>query len=57
LIGEYWGQVMKGMDFSAEDRFDFARYNRLGIGSVFGLDFNRRAMRDRDITNTYASRR
>ncbi len=27
--GEYWGQVMKGMDFSAEDRFDFARYNRL----------------------------
>jgi DNA-binding beta-propeller fold protein YncE len=26
---KYWAQVTKGMDFSAEDRFDFARYNRI----------------------------
>lgn len=25
----YWAQVTKGMDFSSEDRFDFARYNRI----------------------------
>ncbi len=26
---QYWDQVTLGMDFSAEDRFDFARYNRI----------------------------
>ena len=26
---EYWAQVTKGMDFSVEDRFDFATYNRI----------------------------
>ncbi len=25
----YWAQVTRGMDFSAEDRFDFAAYNRI----------------------------
>ena len=25
----YWAQATKGMDFSSEDRFDFARYNRI----------------------------
>ena len=25
----YWARVTKGMDFSAEDRFDFAHYNRI----------------------------
>ena len=25
----YWARVTKGMDFSSEDRFDFARYNRI----------------------------
>ena len=25
----YWAHVTKGMDFTAEDRFDFARYNRI----------------------------
>ena len=25
----YWAQVTNGMDFSSEDRFDFARYNRI----------------------------
>lgn len=26
---QYWAQVTRGMDFSTEDRFDFARYNRI----------------------------
>ena len=26
---KYWARVTKGMDFSAEDRFDFAHYNRI----------------------------
>ena len=26
---EYWARVTKGMDFSVEDRFDFAVYNRI----------------------------
>ena len=26
---KYWARVTKGMDFTAEDRFDFARYNRI----------------------------
>lgn len=26
---EYWAKATEGMDFSAEDRFDFARYNRI----------------------------
>ena len=26
---KYWAQVTKGMDFSSEDKFDFARYNRI----------------------------
>jgi len=25
----YWAKVTRGMDFSAEDRFDFAQYNRI----------------------------
>ena len=25
----YWAEATKGMDFSSEDRFDFARYNRI----------------------------
>jgi DNA-binding beta-propeller fold protein YncE len=25
----YWDRVTKGMDFTSEDRFDFARYNRI----------------------------
>jgi DNA-binding beta-propeller fold protein YncE len=25
----YWARVTQGMDFTAEDRFDFARYNRI----------------------------
>jgi YVTN family beta-propeller protein len=26
---KYWARVTKGMDFTSEDRFDFARYNRV----------------------------
>ena len=26
---KYWARVTKGMDFSSEDRFNFARYNRI----------------------------
>ncbi|MEI6914825.1 MAG: beta-propeller fold lactonase family protein [Armatimonadota bacterium] len=26
---DYWAQVSKGMDFTTEDNFDFARYNRI----------------------------
>ena len=26
---KYWARVTKGMDFTCEDRFDFARYNRI----------------------------
>ena len=26
---KYWARVTKGMDFTSEDRFDFARYNRI----------------------------
>jgi hypothetical protein len=26
---QYWAQVTEGMDFTSEDRFDFARYNRI----------------------------
>ncbi|MEI7893555.1 MAG: hypothetical protein WCI05_10710, partial [Myxococcales bacterium] len=26
---KYWARVTKGMDFSSEDRFDFAQYNRI----------------------------
>ena len=26
---KYWARVTKGMDFGTEDRFDFARYNRI----------------------------
>ncbi|MFH0801600.1 MAG: phosphoesterase [bacterium] len=26
---KYWAEVTKGMDFTYEDRFDFARYNRI----------------------------
>jgi hypothetical protein len=26
---EYWARVTEGMDFTVEDRFDFARYNRI----------------------------
>ena len=25
----YWAKVTRGMDFSAEDRFNFAQYNRI----------------------------
>jgi hypothetical protein len=25
----YWARATKGMDFSSEDRFDFAAYNRI----------------------------
>jgi DNA-binding beta-propeller fold protein YncE len=27
--GEYWARVTKGMDFTSEDRMDFAQYNRI----------------------------
>ncbi len=27
--GKYWARVTKGMDFSSEDKFDFALYNRI----------------------------
>ncbi len=26
---QYWARVTKGMDFTSEDKFDFARYNRI----------------------------
>jgi hypothetical protein len=26
---KYWARVTKGMDFSSEDKFNFARYNRI----------------------------
>jgi len=27
--GEYWERATKGMDFTSEDRMDFAAYNRI----------------------------
>jgi hypothetical protein len=26
---QYWARVTKGMDFTSQDRFDFAQYNRI----------------------------
>jgi DNA-binding beta-propeller fold protein YncE len=33
---KYWARVTKGMDFTAEDRFDFARYNRITWNGMMG---------------------
>jgi DNA-binding beta-propeller fold protein YncE len=32
----YWAQVTKGMDFTSEDRFDFAAYNRILWKGIMG---------------------
>jgi hypothetical protein len=34
--GRYWGKVTKGMDFSTEDKFDFAQYNRVLWKGIMG---------------------
>jgi DNA-binding beta-propeller fold protein YncE len=33
---KYWARVTKGMDFSSEDKFDFARYNRILWAGLMG---------------------
>ncbi|MBK8048934.1 MAG: hypothetical protein IPK16_18505 [Anaerolineales bacterium] len=33
---EYWARVTEGMDFTAEDRFDFAAYNRVLWAGLMG---------------------
>jgi hypothetical protein len=33
---EYWARVTKGMDFAAEDRFDFATYNHVLWEGILG---------------------
>jgi len=34
--GHYWARVTKGMDFTSEDRFDFASYNRATWKGLMG---------------------